>query len=150
MIQEGDEVVETEVRRSKVMTLYSKGLTQEDIAKELGISQPTVCRDLDEMRKQSRKTVQKQVTEEALFEFSRWEAGLDQTARVAWKMAENENSSETAKLKAIEFLRDCYNLRLRMLIGSHPEGKKAQDHMVDIRWGKGPYEPDFRSRHEEN
>lgn len=58
------------------MVLYSKGLTQEEIAKELGIGQPTVCRDLGEMRKQSRKIVAKQVTEEALFEFSRWMAGL--------------------------------------------------------------------------
>ena len=150
MIQEGDEVVETEVRRSNVMALYSNGLTQEDIAKELGISQPTVCRDLGEMRKQSRKTVQKQVTEEALFEFSRWMASLDQTARVAWKMAENENSSDTAKLKAIEFLRDCHNLRLRMLIGSHPEGKKAQDHVADMKSMRHAYEPDFRSGREEN
>lgn len=88
--QKSDVQVEIETRRTKVVALYSKGLTQDEIAKELGVDQATVSRDLQEMRKQSRKVIEQQVTDEALFEFSRWMAGLDQMARVAWKMAEGK------------------------------------------------------------
>lgn len=85
--QKSDVPVEIETRRAKVMALYSKGITQDEIAKELGVDQATVSRDLQEMRKESKRAVAQQVIDEALFEFSRWTAGLDQMARVAWKMA---------------------------------------------------------------
>lgn len=150
MSEENTELVEAEVRRSNVMALYSKGLTQGEIAKELGISQPTVCRDLQDMRKQSRKAVEQQVTDEALFEFSRWMAGLDQMARVAWKIADNESATYVSKFRALEFLRDCYNARLHMLIGAHPEGKNAQSHVIDMRNMRHAYEPDFHFRRERN
>jgi hypothetical protein len=148
--QKGDVPTEIETRCAKVMALYSKGNTQDEIAKELGVDQATVSRDLQEMRKQSRKEVTQQVTEEALFEFSRWTAGLDPVARVAWKVAENENSPPVSKMKALEFLKNCYDARLLMLIGSHPEGRKAQDHVVAMRLRTGAYEPDFYSRREGN
>lgn len=148
--QKGDMQVGIESRRAKVIALYSKGLTQDEVAKELAVDQATVSRDLQEIRKQSRKVVEQQVTDEALFEFSRWTAGLDQMARVAWKMAEGENSSEATKLRSLEFLRDCYNARLHMLIGAHPEGKNAQHHVVDMRNMRHAYEPDFHFRQEKN
>lgn len=102
------------------------------------------------MRKESHKSVTQQVTEEALFEFSRWTAGLDQMARVAWKRAEDENAPAASKMNALEFLKNCYNLRLQMLIGSHAEGKKAQDHVVAMKWRNGPYEPGLSFRRDEN
>ncbi|MEM2140148.1 MAG: HTH domain-containing protein [Nitrososphaera sp.] len=148
--QKGEMQVEIETRRAKVMALHSKGITQDEMAKELGVDQATVSRDLQEMRKQSKKVVEQQVTDEALFEFSRWMAGLDQMTRVAWKMAENENSSAIEKLRSLEFLRDCYNARLRMLIGTNDDSNSAQSHVFKMRHESYVYEPDFHFRREKN
>lgn len=42
-------------RRQKVLELYSKGYTQWQIAKELGVSQPTVSRDLTTLEQLTKK-----------------------------------------------------------------------------------------------
>ncbi|HEX6067785.1 MAG TPA: ECF-type sigma factor [Nitrososphaera sp.] len=148
--QKGEMQVKIETRRSKVIALFIKGLTQDEIAKELAVDQATVSRDLQEMRKQSKKVVEQQVICEALFEFSRWTADLDPMIRVAWKTAENENSSVIEKLRSLEFLRDCYNARLQMLIGTNGDGNSAQSHVFKIRRESGVYEPDFHFRREKN
>lgn len=54
------------------------------------------------------------------------------------------------KMNALEFLRDCYNARLHMLIGSHPEGMNAQNHVISMRRGSHAYEPDFHYSREKN
>lgn len=148
MSEESIELVED--RQSKVVALYVKGLTQEEIAKELDISQPTVSRDLGEVRRQSRRAVEQQVTEDALFEFSRWTAGLDQIARAAWKMAEDQDARPESKMKALEFLKRCYDARLHTLLGTHPEGMNAQHHVIDMRFRKSAYQPDLPFGREEN
>jgi DNA-binding NarL/FixJ family response regulator len=42
--------IEKENRLSRIISLYSKGLTQAEIAQELGIDQSTVSRDLQFIR----------------------------------------------------------------------------------------------------
>jgi hypothetical protein len=39
-------------RRYQVAALYVKGVSQHDIGRQLGLSQPTVCRDLEAVRKE--------------------------------------------------------------------------------------------------
>lgn len=73
--------IEVEGRRAKVIALYSKGLSQDEIAEKLGVNQSTVSRDLQEMRRQSRKEIAKHVSKDALFEFYRRAAGMDEMTK---------------------------------------------------------------------
>ena len=47
-----------ESRLSKVVSLYSKGLNQEEIAQELHIDQSTVSRDLQFIKQQAKKQIE--------------------------------------------------------------------------------------------
>ena len=47
--------IEKENRLSKIISLYSKGLTQAEIAQELGVDQLTVSRDLQFINKRQRR-----------------------------------------------------------------------------------------------
>jgi len=51
--------LERENRLSKVISLFSKGLNQEEIAQELQIDQSTVSRDLHFIKQEARKQVEK-------------------------------------------------------------------------------------------
>lgn len=76
-----DAGIEVEGRRARVIALYSKGLSQAEIAEKLVVNHSTVSRDLQEMRKQSRKEIEKRVIKDALFEFYRWAAGMDKVTK---------------------------------------------------------------------
>lgn len=67
--------VERESRLSKVISLYSKGLNQEEIAQELHIDQSTVSRDLQFIKQEAKKQVEKYLREDILFEYLRYMAG---------------------------------------------------------------------------
>jgi len=49
--------IEHQDRLVKVLTLHSKGFSQSEIAKKLNVNQSTVSRDIDEIRRKARKTL---------------------------------------------------------------------------------------------
>jgi DNA-binding NarL/FixJ family response regulator len=51
--------IERENRLSKIISLYSKGLTQSEIASELSIDQSTVSRDLQFIKQEAKKKIDK-------------------------------------------------------------------------------------------
>lgn len=61
--------IEKQNRLSKVISLYSKGLNQEEIARELYIDQSTVCRDLQYIKHEARINIEKYLREDILFEY---------------------------------------------------------------------------------
>lgn len=124
-----------EVRRASVIALYSKGLNQMEIATKLGVNQSTVSRDLNELRRQSRKTIEQRVVRDAMFEFCRWNAGIDEITKKAWEIAEDEKATHRARVKALAFLVRCYNKRLETMVGGPEQGYAAQDHVEDM-WAK--------------
>jgi predicted transcriptional regulator len=83
-----------------VISLYGRGLSQAEIAAKLGVNQSTVSRDLNEMRKQSRKTVEEHVVRDALFEYYRWAAAVDEVTKKAWEIAEDEKASQKSLTRA--------------------------------------------------
>jgi hypothetical protein len=66
--------IERENRLSKVISLYSKGLNQEEIAQDLHLDQSTVSRDLQFIKQEARKQVEKYLREDILFEYLRYMA----------------------------------------------------------------------------
>jgi DNA-binding transcriptional regulator LsrR (DeoR family) len=63
--------IERENRLSKVISLYSKGLNQEEIAQELHVDQSTVSRDLQYIKHEARIKIEKYLREDILFEYVR-------------------------------------------------------------------------------
>jgi DNA-binding transcriptional regulator LsrR (DeoR family) len=125
--------IEIEDRRAKVIALYSKGLNQAEIAEKLAVNQSTVSRDLQEMRKQSRKEIEKRVLDDVLFEFYRWAAGMDEVTKKAWEIVEDEKAAHKSKMEALSFLVECYNRRLEMMVGgSNNEHPDAQVHIQEV------------------
>ena len=73
--------IERENRLSKVISLFSKGLNQEEIAHELHVDQSTVSRDLQFIKQEARKQVEKYLREDILLEYLRYMAGSNEITR---------------------------------------------------------------------
>jgi IS30 family transposase len=137
--------LEQQNRRSKVLALHSKGLTQLEIAEQLGVDQSTVSRDLQHIREESRKYIEIYVTKNIPFEFNRYLAGLDQITKKLWEMAEEDKGGDqitstttittTNKdiMAALTLLIQCYNTRLEMLIGGPESNMNAKKHIHNIK-----------------
>src|SRR5215211_5245659 len=63
--------IEKENRLSRIISLCSKGLTQAEIAQELGVDQSTVSRDLQFIKQEAKKKIEKYLNEDILFEYWR-------------------------------------------------------------------------------
>jgi DNA-binding NarL/FixJ family response regulator len=67
--------IEKENRLSKIISLFSKGLTQSEIAQELNVDQSTISRDLQLLKQEAKKKIEKYLNEDILFEYLRYIAG---------------------------------------------------------------------------
>ena len=78
--------IEKQNRLSKVISMYRKGLNQEEIARELYIDQSTVCRDLQYIKHQAKIKIEMYLREDILFEYVRYMAGSNEVTRHLWKL----------------------------------------------------------------
>jgi transcriptional regulator with XRE-family HTH domain len=108
--------IEKENRLSKIISLYSKGHTQSEIAERVGIDQSTVSRDLQFIKQEAKNKIEKYLNEDILFEYLRYMAGSNEVTRHLWELVQNEESARV-KMNALSLLMQCYNKRLEMLIG---------------------------------
>jgi len=107
--------IERENRLSKVISLYSKGLNQEEIAHDLHVDQSTVSRDLNFIKHEGRKQIERYLREDILFEYMRYMAGSNEITRGLWQIVQNENSTTKEKTNALSILMQSYNSRLQTL-----------------------------------
>lgn len=112
--------IERENRLSKVISLFSKGLNQEEIALELHVDQSTVSRDLQFIKQEARKQVEKYLREDILLEYLRYMAGSNEITRKLWGIVQNEKATTKEKTNALSQLMQSYNSRLQTLT-SGPE-----------------------------
>lgn len=64
--------IEKENRISKIISLYSRGRTQSEIAKELGADQSTISRDLHLLKQEAKRNIEKYLNEDILMEYLRY------------------------------------------------------------------------------
>ena len=81
------------------MTLYTKGLTQSEIAEQLQVDQSTVSRDLQIIKDEARYNIEKYTKEEIPFEYIRYITGIDQITSTLWRLIENEKTDPFIKFK---------------------------------------------------
>ncbi len=123
--------IEHQVRLSNVLTLYSKGLSQSDIAKKLDINQSTVSRDLKYLKIESRKQLELNMKEEVPFEFQVYATGVMQVIKKLWERIEAEDPNITIKDRnyALSLLIQSYSKRPEMLVGGPHSGMNAIKHV---------------------
>ena len=107
--------IERENRLSKVISLYSKGLNQEEIAQELHVDQSTVSRDLQYIKLEARIKVEKYLRDDILFEYVRYMAGYNEITRHLWEIVQDSNTATKEKTNALACLMQSYNSRLQTL-----------------------------------
>lgn len=107
--------IEKENRLSKVISLYSKGLSQEEIAQELHVDQSTVSRDLHFIKHEARKHIERYLREDVLFEYLRYTAGSNEITRQLWEIAQDKNATTKEKTNALSILMQSYDTRLQTL-----------------------------------
>lgn len=118
----------------KNMTLYTKGLTQSEIAEQLQVDQSTVSRDLQIIKDEARYNIEKYTKEEIPFEYIRYITGIDQITSTLWRLIENEKTDPFIKFKiqGLSLLKQCYEKRIEMLVGGSESDMNAKKHIEKI------------------
>ncbi len=100
-------------RRQKVLACLSKRLTEREIATLLSSSQPTIHRDIEELKRQSKEFVNDMAR---YFGYYYQEAieGINQTIREAW-LIYHEESNPKIRLQALALIKECSESKFRLL-----------------------------------
>jgi hypothetical protein len=125
--------IEKENRLSKIISLYSKGHTQSEIAEIVGVDQSTVSRDLQFIKQEAKKRIEKYLNEDILFEYLRYMAGSNEVTRHLWDIVQNEENARD-KMNALSLLMQCYNKRLEMLIGGPESYLNAKRSVSEVKF----------------
>jgi transcriptional regulator len=123
-------------RLVKVLTLHSKGFSQLEIARKLDVNQSTVSRDLNEIRKKARKTIDRYISEEIPNEFQIYISGLNEITKNLWGILEDKQDPKISvrdRAYVLSLLMQCYSKRIEMLVGGPDSEMNARLHMDAIR-----------------
>lgn len=124
-------------RLTMVLMFHSKGYSQSEIARKLNVNQSTVSRDLAEIRKKTRSSLDLYVKEEIPNEFQIYISGLNQIIKNLWHMIEDEENAKISikdKAYLLSLLMQCYTRRIEMLVGGPASKMNARKHMHDIQY----------------
>ena len=126
--------IEKENRLSRIISLLSKGLTQSEIAQELNVDQSTISRDLQLLKQEAKKKIEKYLNEDILFEYLRYIAGSNEVTRHLWEIVQNQKTPTKDKTNALSLLMQFYNKRLELLIGGPESYMKAKKSVSEIKY----------------
>ena len=104
------------LRRSKVIELYSKGLSENEMSKALNIPRSPIGSDIRVMRQLARTNVQTFIEERLPWEHESLMTGVKQVLKRAWSVLEDEHSSEKAVVNAMHIILRCYEFKRQLLI----------------------------------
>jgi transcriptional regulator len=128
--------IEHQDRLVKVLTLHSKGFSQSEMAKKLNVNQSTVSRDLDEIRRKARKTLDLYMKEEIPNELQIYISGLNEITKNLWEIVEDKQNPKITtrdRIYVLSLLMQSYSKRMEMLIGGPESELNATKHMKSIR-----------------
>jgi transcriptional regulator len=123
-------------RLAKVLMFQSKGFSQSEIARKLNVNQSTVSRDLAEIRKKARSSIDLYVKEEIPNEFQIYISGLNEITKNLWEILEDKQNPKISikdRTYVLSLLMQCYSRRIEMLVGGPDSNMNAKKHMDDIQ-----------------
>jgi transcriptional regulator len=115
-----------------VLALHSNGNSQSEIAHKLNVNQSTVSRDLIEIKKKARSSLDLYVKEEIPNEFQFYITGLNQIIKNLWELIEDKQDSKVSikdRTYLLSLLMQCYSRRIEMLIGGPEDKMNAKKHI---------------------
>ena len=127
--------IEHQDRLVVVLTLHSKGFSQSEIAKKLNVNQSTVSRDLDEIKRKARKTLDFYMKEEIPNELQIYISGLNGITKNLWEIVEDKQNPKITtrdRTYVLSLLMQSYSKRMEMLIGGPESELNATKHMKSI------------------
>jgi transcriptional regulator len=116
---------------------HSKGFSQSEIARKLNVNQSTVSRDLAEIRKKARSSMDLYMKEEIPNEFQIYISGINQIIKNLWEIVEDKQNPKISikdRTYVLSLLMQCYSRRIEMLFGGPDADLNAKKHMYDIQF----------------
>lgn len=135
-VQSLDEDIEHQDRLAKVLKYHSKGFSQSEIAGKLNVNQSTVSRDLEEIRKKARSSLDLYVKDEIPNEFQIYISGLNEIIKNLWEIVEDKKNPKIStrdRTYILSLLIQCYSKRIEMLVGGPESDMNAKKHIDGIR-----------------
>jgi hypothetical protein len=125
--------IEKENRLSKIISLHSRGRTQSEIAKELGVDQSTISRDLQLLKQEAKGNIEKYLNEDIPMEYLRYIAGTNEVIRELWEIIQDEYATKL-KIPALSLLMQTYNKRLEVLSGGPDFYMNAKKSVSELKF----------------
>jgi HTH domain len=95
-------------RRKQVMSLLSKCVNEDQIAKQLGCDQSTISRDIKALKAAAQSYVYDLAKSNLAYEYVKTINGLDEVKKEAWRIY-NDSINTKVKLGALREIRECEN-----------------------------------------
>jgi IS30 family transposase len=88
------------------MSLLAKYVTEEEIAKQLGVDQSTISRDIKALKVAAQKYVYDLAKSDLAYSYKQSIDGLHEVSKEAWKIY-NDSVSHKTKLQALKVVKEC-------------------------------------------
>ena len=124
--------IQNENRLSKILSLHVMGLSQVEIASELKVNQSTVSRDLQYIKQESRRRIDKYLREDVPFEYERYLATFDEISKKLWKTVNDFNTDPKDKIRALSLLNQANDKRHERLIGGPGDYLKVKQSQSEL------------------
>lgn len=124
--------IERENRLSRVLSLHSMGLSQDEIARRMEVDQSTVSRDLQYIKQESRKRIDKHLREDVPFQHDRYLAGFYEIAKKLWHIADDYSIDPKVRIRALAILNQANYKRHDKLIGDPVDSLRTNQCLSDI------------------
>lgn len=105
-----------ELRRNTVQSMIIRGKTQWEIAEYLGISQPTVSRDIQWLWSVAKKELKDKLEKKFPEEYHRYLVSIDEVLRHTWDIALSGFTDEKIRLDALQFVIDCFKHKMDVIM----------------------------------
>jgi hypothetical protein len=107
-------IEQLEWRRTKVIELRARGLSYQEIARELQVSKASVSLDMQYLRSQAKENIKEYVTEHLPEQYQVCLTALDAIIKRAFDILETSPDNRE-KLQAMELFKDTHLVKLELL-----------------------------------
>jgi transposase len=106
--------VQIEWRRSKVVEMRARGMSQIEIAHELQVSKQSISLDVQYLRNQAKESIKEYVTEHLPEQYQVCLCALDTILKHAFEILQTSDDNRE-KLQAMELFKDTHLTKLKLL-----------------------------------
>lgn len=96
-----------EERRRRVASFLAQSMTESEIAKELGVDQSTISRDVKALKELSQQFIYDLAKSDLAYYYKQCINGIEEVKRKTWEMFRNNSLREKDKLSALKLIKEC-------------------------------------------